>query len=465
MNQPPFNWRRVCVAAALTVGASLGATLSCSAPSWAEPVSQAGPPQASPAQALPSQALPSQAPQVAPLPDEATAQQALSRLPAWQSALQAHRAELARAQATSANPNDWTPSANWARRAVRRDPAEPGRASEREWAVGLSRGLRLPGKADAAEGWAQRQRERAEAQLALIWLELGRGLIQDTAEWLLASQQARLWEAHWRLQQEQHQAVSRRHQLGDAARQDVILLDAARAQAESQWLQARHQARVAEASWRSRYPGLILPAWPDGAALVAEAAVQVATPLTPEALDARLADHPAWRHAELHAQVLEAQARHAEAERRPDPTVGVQYGRDANGAERVWGVNVSWPIGGEARSRQAEAQVADALAARTALEGVRRQLQLELARHLAEVALGDQAWRASAHAAAQTQAAAQALRKGQELGQVGVSEVLLMQRQLIEQQQVAAQAELNAWQARMRWELESGGLWAPPRVD
>ena len=461
MNQPPFNWRRVCVATALTVGASLGATLSCSAPSWAEPVSQAGPPQALPSQALQAlQVLPA-----APLPDEASAQEALSRLPAWQSALQAHRAELARAQATSANPNDWTPSASWARRTVRRDPAELGRASEREWAVGLSRGLRLPGKADAAEGWGQRQRERAEAQLALIWLELGRGLIQDTADWLRASQQARLWEAHWRLQQEQHQAVSRRHQLGDAARQDVILLDAARAQAESQWLQARHQARVAEATWRSRYPGLSLPAWPDGATLVTDGAPQAATSVTPEALDARLADHPAWRQAELHAQVLEAQARHAEAERRPDPTLGVQYGRDANGAERVWGVNVSWPIGGEARSRQAEAQAADALAARTALEGVRRQLQLELARHSAEVALGDQAWRASAHAAAQTQAAALALRKGQELGQVGVSEVLLMQRQLIEQQQVAAQAELNAWQARMRWELESGGLWAPPRVD
>lgn len=397
-----------------------------------------------------------------PLADEAQVVQALSAQPAWQLALQLHRAERSRAEATVASPHEWSPSASWARRTYRQDPTQPARAGEREWSLGLSRGLRLPGKAEAAEAWGQRQRERAEAQLALSWLEIGRALVQDAGECLLASRQAQLWWAHWQLQQEQHRNVSRRHELGDAARQDVILLDAARSQAESGWLQARQQAQLAEARWRARHPGITVPQGSQAEPL--ELGDPPAAP-SAEVIEARLMAHPAARKAALDAEVAAAQSRHADIDRRPDPTVGVQVGRDASGAERVWGVNVSWPLGGVARSRQAEAVAAEARAAAAGLDEVRRELRLSLQRWADDVLMGHHSWQAQALAASRTAAAAQALRKGQELGHVGVGEVLLMQRQLIEQQQAEAAALVQAWQARMRWALESGAKWAMPSVD
>lgn len=402
------------------------------------------------------------APQEGPLADEPQVVQALSAQPAWQLALQLHRAELSRAEATAASPHEWSPSASWARRTFRPDATQPARAGERDWSLGLSRGLRLPDKAEAADAWGQRQRERADAQLAVSWLELGRALVQDAGECLLASRQAQLWWAHWQLQQEQHRNVSRRHELGDAARQDVILLDAARSQAESSWLQARQQAQLAEARWRARHPGIAVPQWSQAEPLLSgdPPAAQTA-----EAIEARLMVHPAARKAELDAAVAAAQSRHADTDRRPDPTVGVQVGRDANGAERVWGVNVSWPLGGVVRSRQAEAAAAEARAAEAGLDEVRRELRLSLQRWADDVGMANQAWQAQALAASQTAAAAQALRKGQELGHVGVGEVLLMQRQLIEQQQAEAAALVQAWQARTRWALESGVKWAMPPVD
>ena len=52
------------------------------------------------------------------------------------------------------------------------------------------------------------------------------------------------------------------------------------------------------------------------------------------------------------------------------------------------------------------------------------------------------------------------MRKGYELGEGSLSEVLLLQRQWLDQQQAAATAELEALRARWRWELEAGTRWA-----
>lgn len=393
-------------------------------------------------------------------PSEDEVRQALARSPLWQAAQERRRAEQARAGASAANPNDWTPSASWARRHARGEAAVPGATGDlttREWSLGLSRGVRLPAKAEAARLWGEGQQARAEAQLSQAWRELTRQWLDDATAALQASQQMQLAQAQLALLTQQQQATSRRHALGDAARQEVVLMDAARAQLQAQQVSAQLRLQAAQGLWRSRYPGLALPQWPQDATLLPASEGGATPALVVD--DALLERHPQVRQARLEAEALEAQARLASAERQPDPTVGVQVGRERSGAEHILGVNVSWPLGSQARSLQAQAQWADAQAARAAETEVRRQVQQNLQQWSTEVALSQQAWQAADQALAHTRQAAQAVRKGYELGEGNLSEVLLLQRQWLDQQQTTAQLALEALRARWRWAMESDGRW------
>ena len=376
----------------------------------------------------------------------------LARSPRWLAAQQAHQAALARAHAVEVNPNDWTPQASWAQRSVRTEPGQLATSDTREWSIGVSRGVRSPGKVAAAEDWARRQREWADAERAQAWLTLCREALDEAGALSLARQQASLWRAHADNLTAQHQALRRRHELGDAARQDVILADAARAQAASQATLAEQRATALQVRWGGRYPGLAVPSV-DGVDVVGDA---------DEAMEALLSRHPTWQAAEARALALKAQARHAQADRQPDPVLGVQYGRERSGAERVVGFNVTWPLGGPARSALADAQVAEAESAQAELQDLRRTLRADLLRWQAEARQSGLAAQGSALALAQTEQAEQALRRGQALGQVSVGEVLQLQRQLIEQGQLAAQARVDAWSASLRWSLESGRVWGVP---
>lgn len=381
----------------------------------------------------------------------------LARSLRWQAAKQAHRAALARADASGGDPNDWIPQASWAQRNQRAEPGQLASSNSREWSVGLSRGVRLAGKADAAEDWAQRLREWADAELAQAWLSLCREALSDAGELVLSQQQASLWRAHADNLSTQHQGLRRRHELGDAARQDVTLADAARAQADAQATLADQLARSLQSRWLARYPGFPLPP--------AQASYAELAAVSPDEVQARLSQHPQWVAAERRVLALRAQARQAHAERQPDPVVGVQYGRERSGAERVLGVSVSWPIGAEVRSSQAQAQWAEAESAQAELEDLRRSLRADLDRWWAEASHSRASAQASEHALEQTELAEQALRRGQALGQVSANEVLQMQRQLIDQRQVAAQARVTAWLASLRWSLESGQAWPQPPAD
>jgi len=410
---------------------------------------------------------PAHAEEANPLPPDAAVTEALQRSPAWGVALQRHQAERARGAAVVANPNDWTPSASWAQRQARADvgAASPagGDVRTREWSLGLSRGLRLPAKAEAASAAGRGQQARADAQLSQAWRELTRQWLDDATAALQASQQMQLAQAQLALLTQQQQATHRRHALGDAARQEVVLLDAARAQLQAQQVSAQLRLQAAQGLWRSRYPGLALPQWPQDATLLpgSEGGRGGMGDDLPAVVvdDALLEGHPQVRQARLEAEALEAQARFASAERQPDPTVGVQMGRERSGAERILGVNVSWPLGSQTRSLQAQAQWADAQAARATETEVRRQVQQNLQQWSTEVALSQQAWQAADQALAHTRQAAQAVRKGYELGEGNLSEVLLLQRQWLDQQQTTAQLALEALRARWRWAMESDGRW------
>lgn len=457
-----YGWRSWAVAMPLWLAMSLCAQAQAQASTQSQPQASGS------AYAQPSPAL----------PDDAAVGAALQATPAWRGALQRHQAELARGSAVAANPNEWTPSASWAQRRARAEATPPsptdGGVRTREWAVGLSRGVRLPAKAEAASAAGQSQGARADAQLATDWHALVGTWLDDAVLLLQAARQAQLLSAQLELWTQQQQAVARRQALGDASGQELLLLDAARAQAQAQSLQAQQRWFAAQALWRSRYPGLMLPQMPMQTQMQSSAPPQPA-PTWPDAADANealegpalearvaawLEVHPRWRLAQLEADAAAAQARLASSERQPDPTLGVQLGRERSGAERIVEFNVSWPLGGEVRVLRSRAAWADAEAARAAQADAQRELQRSLMQWHAEWRSSQQVWRAAEQALAQTRQAAQAVRKGYELGEGTLSEVLLLQRQWLEQQQATSDAELEALRARWRWQLETGARWA-----
>ena len=116
--------------------------------------------------------------------------------------------------------------------------------------------------------------------------------------------------------------------------QPYILRIAAGPGLVAQQVSAQLRLQAAQGLWRSRYPGLALPQWPQDATLLpASEGGRGGDMPTVVVDDALLERHPQVRQARLEAEALEAQARFASAERQPDPTVGVQMGRERSGAD------------------------------------------------------------------------------------------------------------------------------------
>lgn len=401
------------------------------------------------------------------LPPEDQVIQVLSQQPSWQAQLQQGEADRARAEQSRVGTAEWTPAFSYGQRSYHR--AARGEPATREWAVDLSRGLRLPGKAQADRALADTQRQSSQAQTLSLWRTLSLGLLQRHADWLKALRTEAIWQAQIDLSQSQLRLAERRHQLGDAARIDATLAAANQAQAMAQLAAATQQRLALGRQLQTLYPGwpLATPgatppdlndSWPQAQ----QALVAIPTSLDDAALQAMLNQHPdklAADQARLQAQAL---ARRADAERLADPTVGVQVAQDRSGAERLLSLNVSWPLGSTHRDLGSAAQWRQAQAVALQSEDAQRRLQNELTQAWRDTLDSATRWQLAREAQLQFDAVAKALDKGYRLGEGQLSEVLQARRLAKDQALLCAQAEVDTWQALWRWQIESGQRWVAP---
>ena len=153
------------------------------------------------------------------------------------------------------------------------------------------------------------------------------------------------------------------------------------------------------------------------------------------------------------------QARRAESNRMPDPTLGVHLANEQGGNDKIIGVSLSirWPGNGrEAQVRMHQAQ-ADALAER--IEGVRRRLSAEILANWQRAIAGVESWQRMEEAAQAASRRAALTRRAHELGEMGLSDTLLAQRDAIETRLAADLARLNANEAIARLMLDAHMLW------
>jgi outer membrane protein TolC len=392
----------------------------------------------------------------AELPPPARVRAAIADAPEVSEAASLVEAAQAERRRLAVGPHEWTTSAQYQRRRVR----EVG-TSERfnEWSVALERGIRLPGKAELDRRLGAERIDEAGLALADAQHESSRRLLARWYGYLRGRESAQFLERQAQLAAREAQAVSRRRQLGDASRLDEVQAAAEAEQVEAARRVAIDQAERARIALVREFPlmeGMASPeTLPDPPELVEDPAS-----LARSALEE---DH-GLRLARATAQLAQTEARRALADRRPDPTVGVQYATERNADERILGVFVSIPFGGDARRAAADASVARASALERRAEARRRQIDAQVAELVATARSGVARWQAAQRGAELQAQAAGRIARARELGETGLAEVLRARRLALDAALRAVNVRVDALESRARllldvhqiWDFESG---------
>lgn len=396
--------------------------------------------------ALPVQAGPA-------LPPEAAVRQALLDLPS----VRAGQGEIAQGEARQrqleAGPHEWAVTLEGQRRRTRDDAGGPD-SRTRDWAVGLERAWRLPGKAALDSQLGQEQRALAEAAAEERLHGGARLLLETWFAWLRARERlVQVEEARASLEKE-NRAMTRRRELGDASELESLQMEAAFAQ-----MQAEHRTREAELlAARERlqqlFPGLPLPEQ------VSLPAPQPIAGSLEEWEEALLTQEPALRLARLESSRSRLQVQRTDRERLADPTVGVRVAREKDGEDRLLGLTLTIPLGGSARQAEADRTRAEASIASEREAQVLRETRAA-ARAAWQQARGAwQAWEASREAATRMTKAAQLQTRAYELGELGLAEMLAGRRLAFNAERDARLAQLDALETHYRMEIDRHALWA-----
>lgn len=382
----------------------------------------------------------------ADLPPLAAVERALSSQPTVRAAQAEMRGAQAEHDRLKAGEHEYGLRLSTQRRAVSGGP------DYTEWGAALERGWRWNGKAGLDDKIGAQGVMAAEERIGDARHESARQLL---ALWYAARQaglEAELWGRQVGLLQTEKVVVETRLHRGDAARLDLLRADSAVAQARSQSVAAKAREMTALAELQARFPEL--PA-PDK---------DVAKPVAPEG------DQAAWlaltlehNHELLAVQrMLEKarlQTRRAEADRIPDPILGLHLANEQGGNDKIVGVSLSIPLPGEARRSQARAQLAQSEAMAEMEAATRRRLGAESAANWQRAVAGVDSWQRLDEAALSVSRHAELARRAHELGELGLSETLLAQRASLEARLAAGQARLAANEAIARLMLDAHRLW------
>jgi len=393
------------------------------------------------------------APDEAGLPTRAEVVAALDAHPSVAAANARTDAARAEADALARGPQEFTLSTTYSRRRVE-DGTGFGNGTFNEYEGQLSRPFRLPGKAAldrqiGAQGlsYASNMAEDARHHTALV-------LAQDWWDWLGAAQEASVDAQAVANMESLLASVKRRVAQRDAAELEQNQTEAALGSARAQAQRSMGREKVARARLMAQFPALPLPA----------IAPEVPLPHPPAGGLAPLRDAILRRSHELAAAEAlaaqaDAQAARARAERRADPTLGLRAFSDRGGMERGAGVMVSIPFGGGYRAAQASKAAAEASAAQGELQATRLTIAETANTDLAEAEASLTVWQQSRAAVEAQVAALQKLRRGQQLGEISLSEVLLAERMVQDAFRAEAVARTDAMRAITRLRIDSHQLW------
>ncbi|MBS4018361.1 TolC family protein [Azonexus hydrophilus] len=395
--------------------------------------------------ALPAQAGPA-------LPPEAAVRQALMDLPS----VRAGQGEIAQGEARQrqleAGPHEWAMTLEGQRRHTRDAGGGPD-SRTRDWAVGLERAWRLPGKAALDSQLGQEHRALAEAAAEERLHGGARLLLETWFAWLRARERlVQVEEARASLEKE-NRAMTRRRELGDASELESLQMEAAFSQMRAEYQTREAELLAARERLQQLFPGLPLPEQ------VNLPAPQPIAGSLEEWEEALLTQEPALRLARLESSRSRLQAQRADRDRLADPTVGVRVAREKDGEDRLLGLTLTIPLMGSARQAEADRSRAEASIASEREAQVLRETRAA-ARAAWQQARGAwQAWQASQDAAARMIRAAKLQTRAYELGEGSLAEMLAIRRLAFNAELDSRLAQLDALEKYYRLEIDRHKLW------
>ncbi len=350
-----------------------------------------------------------------------------------------------------AGPHEWSTRVDYQRRRIH----EIGTNDRfNEWALSLERGVRLPGKAELDRTLGAGRVVEAKIALADAEHQASRRLLSLWYAMLRERQGAQLLARQAGLAAREAAAVARRREMGDASRLDETQAAAEAEQVEAARRVALDLAERASIALVREFPAMAGVEPPETLPEPPEPAEDLAA-LAQQAVDE---DHE-LSGALAAATSARIEAQRALADRRPDPTVGVQVSSERSAEERLVGVFVSIPFGGEARRAAADASVARAGAAARRAEARRRQVDAQAALLLASARSGVPRWQAVQRSAELQSSAAERVAKARELGEADVAEVLRARRLALDAELRAASVRVDALESRARLLLDAHRIW------
>lgn len=382
------------------------------------------------------------------LPPDDLAMKVLDAYPAVAAAEARLSAARANADMLSAGPHEFVLSGS----VLRRDVEREGRFQERD--VTLSRAIRLPNKAsldrkagrlgiDVARNRGEDMHHQAALLLSDLWYE-----------WLLAGELVRGDAATVATQETAFNAMQRRVQEHDAADLDLDQARAALAQAQAQHADSRAKLEKARVTLVASFPDLTLAPEPPALPFPEMPAADIRT----------LRDLVIERSHEIQAAEGEAErmsvvARRVQADRVPDPTVGLRLFNERGGLEKGVGLSVSIPLGWSHRRAAAGKAAAEASAASFDAATVRRGVQAIADADLTDVQTRFAAWTSMHQSAASAAAAAARTTRGYELGAIDLDEMLYARRQAGDAQRAETNARAEALRAVVKLLIDSHTIW------
>ena len=346
-----------------------------------------------------------------------------------------------------ASPYEWTSKLTYQQRAFREG------TNSHEWNVGLERQVRLPAKRRVDSAIAAATVALAKARLSLARRQAAADLIGGWLDWSSAHAVKILLMQQQQLAENNLNAVIKRVKSGDAATLEQRLAAAEVNDVERSASVAATDETIAYAKLTSRFMA-------EGAPLPAP----LPEPVSP-------AHDVAWWQAQVRAvsdqltaaraeqAKAEAIAARADAERVPDPTLGVYAASEMRGDEDIVGGTISIPFPGERRTLEVRRRLAEVNATRDRLAATEREVE-GMAR-AAYAALEGQyrRWQLASAAAVALRENAAIAQKAYVLGEQDLQTLLLARRQALSGAEAEQQARAAALRAHYALLLDAKLLW------
>lgn len=359
------------------------------------------------------------------------------------------QAAQAEARARAVGPHEFTLRGEY----VTRGAGLEGRFDE--WSFGVARGFRLPGKAAAddrigASGIAVAENGFGDARHQTATL-----LKTLYIEWLVAETELVLAEDEVKGYARQLAATTRSRELGQAATLQVEQVEAALAQARALAAQAAQAQLSSKVSLQRTFPSLVLP-------LRLEPMPDPEPPpgSWEEWREAVLEDNHEIKMARSEAERREWLAKRASLDRFADPTLELRTFQERSGRETGFGLGFSIPIGGALRSAHADQASAEASAALIAARKALRDVEIAADRDVIAAQQGLAGWRQSRAAAQSSGQMLARMQRAVELGDQGLTELLLAQRQDFEMRRNELRARATAHSAVLQLMIDAHRVWS-----